>query len=90
MSFISFEKQADYLIANGVMAPPCKVGTTIYLPLLDDEGEIETYTITEFLLDENGLYFLVDDENRETHSIEIIGKDVFLAKEQAEQKLNKY
>lgn len=24
------EKEADYLLANGVMAPPCKVGDTVY------------------------------------------------------------
>ncbi len=72
---------------DGVIVPPCKVGTTVYLPCLDDNGEIETYTITEFVLDKDGLYFLVDDENRETHSIDIIGKDCFLDEEQAEQKL---
>ena len=81
---------ADHLIANGVVVPPCKVGTTVYLPCLDDKGEIETYTITEFVLDANGLYFVVDDEDRETHSVDIIGKDCFFTKEQAKQKINKH
>ena len=26
------EKQADYLLANGVIVPPCKVGDTVYQP----------------------------------------------------------
>lgn len=31
-------KLADYLIANGVIVPPCKVGETLYLVQVDYEG----------------------------------------------------
>jgi len=64
---------------------PCKVGDKVYLPCLNDWGDIENYTITEFVLDNDGLLFVVDDEDRETHPIEEIGTDVFLTKEEAEQ-----
>lgn len=79
----------DYLLANGIIVPPCNVGDKVYLPCLTDWGDIENYTITEFVLNNDGLCFVVDDEDRETHSIEIIGKEVFLTKEEAEANLDK-
>jgi hypothetical protein len=78
---------AGHLLANGVIVPPCKVGDKVYLPCLKEWGNIENYTITEFELDNGGLWFVVDDEDREAHPIEIIGKEVFLTKEEAEAKL---
>ena len=81
------QKLADYLLANGVIVPPCKVGDKVYLPCLNDWGDIENYTITEIVIDKDGLCFVVDDEDREAHSIEILGKEVFLTKEEAEKKL---
>ena len=80
---------ADHLLANGVIVPPCKVGDIVYLPCLTDWGDIENYTITEFVLDNDGLLFVVDDEDRETHPIEEIGTEVFLTKEEAEAELEK-
>ena len=41
------EKQADHLIANGVIVPPCKVGETLYLIQVDYEG---TYGLSECLV----------------------------------------
>lgn len=70
-----------------VIVPPCKVGDKVYLPCVNDWGDIENYTITEFVLDNNGLCFVVDDEDRECHSVDNIGKTVFLNIEEAEQAL---
>ena len=78
---------ADFLLKNGVIVPPCKVGDKVYLPCVNDWGDIENYTITEFVLDNNGLCFVVDDEDRECHSVDNIGKTVFLNIEEAEQAL---
>ena len=79
---------ADRLLEDkDVIVPPCKVGDKVYLPCLNDWGNIENYTITEFVLDNDGLLFVVDDEDRETHPIKEIGTDVFLTKEEAEEKL---
>ena len=85
----TYETYADYLLANGVIVPPCKVGDKVYLPCLNDWGDIENYTITEFVLDNDGLLTVVDDEDRETHPIEEIGTDVFLTKEEAEKALER-
>lgn len=87
--YLYSEQIADHLLANGVIVPPCKVGDKVYLPCLNDWGDIENYTITEFVLDNDGLLFVVDDEDRETHPIEEIGTDVFLTKEEAEKALER-
>lgn len=83
----TLENLADHLLENGVIMPPCKVGDKVYLPNRTDWGTIEYYEITEFVFDGEQLYFVVDDEDRETHQIEEIGKTVFLTKEEAEEKL---
>lgn len=41
------EQFADYLIKNGVILPPCKVGDKVFI--LDDEDYVE-YVITEFCI----------------------------------------
>ena len=40
LNLLKFESSilADYLIANGVIVPPCKLGDTVYIP--KDDGEI--------------------------------------------------
>ena len=86
-SSVILEEYAEELVKQGAILPPCKVGDKVYLPCLNDWGDIENYTITEFVLDNDGFCFVVDDEDREAHSIEIIGKEVFLTKEAAEEKL---
>ena len=76
------EEQADYLLANGVIVPPCKVGEVVYdihygkvfgskvimLHMLDD-----CFTF----MASGGRYYKDDD----------IGKTVFLTREEAEQAL---
>lgn len=66
---------------------PCDVGTEVYLPQLNDLGEIEHYPIECFVFDKDGISFVVDDEDSYTHPVSIIGKDVFLTAEEAEKAL---
>lgn len=84
---------ADYLIANGVIVPPCKVGDTVYepQPLRNriQEYEITTYKwnghfwwFTWVLKDRNGIY--TDVEGFSSHQI---NKAVFLTREEAEAAL---
>ena len=77
------EECADYLLANGVIVPPCKVGDVIWvydfmwdlIPCKVDEpyhyvcGESGGCTVEGYFTDKD------------------IGKTVFLTKEQAEQAL---
>ena len=72
---------ADYLLANGVTVPPCKVGDKVYQT---DGVKIYELTIFDISLRKNKPYY-------ETESIDFvdyaIGKTVFLTKEEAERAL---
>jgi hypothetical protein len=73
---------ADYLLENGVLVPPCKVGQTIYRNIIDKPLEFNVIKIEVFedemlFIDDVGKLFCISD----------IGKSVFLAKEEAEQAL---
>ena len=73
---------AEYLIANGVIVPPCKVGDTVYEIEYDlnsgwwEAHPLETEVKAVCILTENDYYPL----NR-------VGKDVFLTREEAERAL---
>ncbi len=81
------EDIADYLIANGVIVPPCKVGDTVYQVnkirsghwegekyIIDDEGEWKIYEkdFNIFCLNPDGF---------------TLWKDIFLTREEAEKAL---
>ena len=68
-------RETDYLLENGVIVPPVKVGDTVYQR--DSAGRIYEITVTKVIYDTNGIAF---DESA-------IGKTVFLTKEQAEKAL---
>ena len=80
---------ADYLLANGVIVPPCKVGDTVYLFYPVRKGiyeafvdEISLYKKSNFIVARD-LYF----NRRQTVFFEQFGKTVFLTKEEAENAL---
>ena len=78
---------ADYLLANGVIVPPCKVGDTVYRlkmslhtkRIVVEELEVERIAISF----EKTQVFC----KGYAHSPTIFGKTVFLTKEEAEEKL---
>lgn len=93
------EKQADHLLANGVIVPPCKVGDICY-PLNASETELTCEEkISRITISEKniiiGYYEHWDYSNRcrktDTWRLplrtRILGKGVFLTKEEAEQAL---
>lgn len=75
-------KEADYLLENGVIVSPCKVGDVVY-DIHNGKvfgGKISSFTIFNDhigYMATGGRYFWVED----------IGKTVFLTKEEAEQAL---
>lgn len=81
----------DYFIANGVVAPPCKVGDTVYRVLVN-LNDIEPCTVTEFVHDECGTLLKCSSFDgvwtEFVHSADI-GKTVFLTHEEAEAALEK-
>ena len=84
-----WESAADYLLANGVIVPHCKVGDTVYIPIEKTSCVFET-KILAIGIDEDGDFVL----NPHEYPDDVfcvnganIGKTVFLTKEEAEEKL---
>lgn len=72
---------ADRLLANGVIVPPCKVGDVVYevnsdTPFDEDLRVMET-KIERFFV----------GTSLDIHSMDCLGKTVFLTKEEAEANL---
>ena len=87
------ERQVDYLLANGVILPPCKVGDKVYKITRNKVKECEVVFIG-ISADEKCSYFnfvenYADGTFKQSYSMvfEVIGKTVFLTKEKAEEKL---
>ena len=74
LGFIKVVDLADYLIANGVIVPPCKVGDSVYQT---DGVRIYKGTIINVVYETYGIAF---DERA-------IGKSIFLTREEAEKAL---
>lgn len=84
---------ADYLLDNGVIVPPVKVGTTVYVISRYYGGEwrifeCKVYDITIF---ESNMFIAMYGVNNFCFSenIEQIGKAVFISREEAEKALEK-
>jgi len=90
------EKRADYLLANGVIVPPCKVGQTVY-KVVNDKRVKKPYECKVV-----GIWYVEDENAIDVHLIRYVngkfdcsfsvqfkefGKTVFLTKEEAEAKL---
>ena len=73
---------ADYLLANGVIVLPCKVGDDIYRV---GKGEIWEWQIAMAYIHPDETVYVDDSENEFTEKD--IGKTVFLTKEEAEKAL---
>lgn len=91
--FIAATAFADYLLANGVIVPPCKVGVghKVYCPVKGTAAVIET-KVYGIGIDEDGDMVINPNEYPEdAFSISggEIGKTVFLTREEAENALRK-
>lgn len=93
--FIS--KMADYLLAEGVIVLPCKVGDNLFI-LNVREHKILTFTVVDFLVRKDKVIVCGDDGiihgyygkyYCELCEISDFGKTVFLTKEEAEKALAK-
>lgn len=89
------EQLADYLIANGVIVPPCKVGQTLYF--LYDGTFANRPDFTLRIYETNDWYFDIDEKGisilpRSIRSYKgkhhyYLGKTVFPTREEAEKVL---
>lgn len=78
---IDYNKIADYLLENGVVVPPCKVGDIVYQT---DGIRIYELTILDILLHKNKPYYETDEVDFDDDAI---GTSIFLTREDAEAKL---
>lgn len=86
---------ADYLISNGVIVPPCKVGTTLYFlynsPYADKPDltpRIYKTTNWYFEVDKTGIVINTSDIHSFNKEYDYhLGKTVFLTREEAEKAL---
>lgn len=70
---------------------PCKIGDTVYLPNRDDEDAIIQHRIVKIGVNaEFGMFFVIDDEDRDEHPIDLFGKEVFLSEEEAAAHYDKF
>lgn len=87
----TFTQVADYLLANGVVLPPCKVGDVVYFVIDDDDEEpfISSQRIND--VSTRGI-FVSDSLTEENCRIFVpysdFGENVFLDKAEAERALN--
>jgi hypothetical protein len=96
-------KLAEYLLKNGVIVPPCKVGDIVYAPHWHwgtyIKGDIMPYQITNIVITQNkkGIwtkkYRAMEIQNGKTIDWQLnfefdeIGDTVFLTREEAERAL---
>lgn len=86
----SYSNIADYLIENGVIVPPCKVGDTVYYL---EGSQILDGTVKSFSTIMKDNYFVVYVETKysllgiERFGYWMFGKRIFLTREAAERAL---
>lgn len=83
------EINADYLLANGVIVPPCKVGDTVYL--LQKYYGTYCFNVVEDKVQMIGITsrgIHIKARNHQDHNkMYMLGKTVFLTREEAEHAL---
>lgn len=75
----TFSDLADYLLANGVVVPPCKVGDKVYWYNMGGNICEAEVVLVGFVAKTKGFEYDIDFNE--------IGKTVFLTREEAEAKL---
>lgn len=90
------EQLTDYLLANGVIVPPCKVGDTIYVKFKKEVYPVFVYAVrvdtkkNDKRICVSGTFELAMSYKHDynaTFKWESIGKSVFLTREAAEKAL---
>lgn len=89
----TFGDLADHLLANGVIVPPCKVGDKVYKITRNKVKECEVVFIGISAKEKCSYFNFVENYADGTFyksysmDFDVIGKTVFLTREEAERKL---
>ena len=89
---ITTEIMADYLIQNGVIVPPCKVGDIVWLAFswLDSEAVKGKISMLQQKADGSWKIRVSDSVGVKDFPITEIGNVIFFTKEEAERALKGY
>ena len=85
-----YDFAVDYLLANGVILPPVKVGQTVYVPSGDEENDwIDEYKVKYFYCSSKGInrYYIECGTMGNNFRPKDIGKTVFLTEQEAREAL---
>ena len=82
------EEFADFLIEQGVIVPPCKVGQMVWFIRDNIKLEIIETLVDKIVLKHGGLYIKLGCNSTYETTCRSIGKTVFLTKEEAERALS--
>ena len=85
----TYEKAADNLLSNGVIAPPCKIGDKIYMLVTKHTHSFE-FDNGKMVRKNNQHTFIKQTYLAESNFFRVLrdfGKTVFLTREEAEQAL---
>ncbi len=85
-----YDQFADYLLANGVIVPPCKVGDKVYFVHRGRIKLLEVHNIAYSTKYRDYYVYFKNDEDGSTSSINynlFIGYKLFLTKSEAEKAL---
>lgn len=87
---ICAESVADYLIENGVILPPCKVGNVVYCLIQGFENPLKA-TIKRIVIQADGVIIScsVLGYFGQSYMATDFGKTIFLTKEEAERALER-
>lgn len=81
-------KVADYLLENGIIVPPCKVGDTVYCIIKGFSGVMRGRVCSFILTDKKTtIHCAIDGYFGQDFPYCEFGKTVFLIKEEAEKAL---
>ena len=90
-NYLDIQHVADHLLANGVIVPPAPFGSKVYIPVIGANQILNT-EVCGFGIDEDGYFVINPDEYpKGVFGINgyIIGKTVFLTREEAEKALER-
>ena len=90
LTYNDIENIADYLIANGVIVPPCKVGYKVYCLYQECQKETKIIELEIDTFEIHKDYTIINGycgEHCYRYFTHEIGKTVFLTKEEAKKKL---
>lgn len=77
---------ADFLLSNGIIAPPIKVGDTVYE--IFRSRDLRQRNVVEILIGEEPSFVVGGDiYSEERYHFSLFGKTVFLTQEEAEKAL---